>query len=57
MSLLTVVCCQVEVPALGLSLVQGSPSKCGVSDCDYEASTMGKTLPTWGSCAMKKKDM
>ena len=28
----TVVCCQVEVSAMGLSLIQRSPTKCGVSN-------------------------
>jgi hypothetical protein len=31
LSLLSVVCCQVEVPASGWSLVQSSPTECGVS--------------------------
>ena len=34
MSLVSVVCCQVEDCASGLSLVQGSPTECGVSECD-----------------------
>jgi hypothetical protein len=33
-----VVCFQVEVSAKGLSLVQRSPTECGVSECDREAS-------------------
>jgi hypothetical protein len=38
-SLLSVMCCKVEVSATGLSLVQGSPTECGVSKkCDREAS-------------------
>jgi hypothetical protein len=28
------VCCQVEVSATGRSLVQRSPTDCGVSECD-----------------------
>jgi hypothetical protein len=28
MSLVSVVCCQVEVPAMGRSLVQSSPTEC-----------------------------
>ena len=27
-------CCQVEVSATGRSLVQRSPTECGVSECD-----------------------
>jgi hypothetical protein len=36
--LVSVVCCQVEVSATGWSLVQRSPTECGVSECDREAS-------------------
>jgi hypothetical protein len=38
LSLVSVVCCQVEVSASGWSLVQRSPNECGVSECDREAS-------------------
>jgi hypothetical protein len=38
--LLCVVCCQVEVSAKSLSLVQMSPTEYGVSECDCEASIM-----------------
>jgi hypothetical protein len=39
LSLVSVVCCQVEVSATGWSLVQRSPTECGVSTkCDREAS-------------------
>jgi hypothetical protein len=38
LSLVNVVCCQVEVSAMSLSLVQRSPTECGVSECDREAS-------------------
>jgi hypothetical protein len=39
MSLVSVVCCQVEVSARGWSLVQRSPTECGVSKvCDRETS-------------------
>jgi hypothetical protein len=38
LSLVSVVCCQVEVFATGWSLVQRSPTDCGVSKkCDHEA--------------------
>ena len=36
LSLMSVVCCQVEVSASGCSLVQKSPTVCGVSECDRE---------------------
>ena len=39
LSVVSVVCCQVEVSATGWSLVQRSPTECGVSKvCDGEAS-------------------
>ena len=36
-SVVSVVCCQVEVSVSGWSLVQGSPTECGVSECDRES--------------------
>jgi hypothetical protein len=39
LSLVSVVCCQVQVSATGWSLVQRSPTECGVSKvCDCETS-------------------
>jgi len=46
MSLESVACCRVEVSASGWSLVQSSPTDCGVSECDREASTMRRPWPT-----------
>jgi hypothetical protein len=43
------VCCQVEVSVTGLSPVQGSPTECGVSECDSETSTVKRPVPT-GDC-------
>jgi len=40
LSLVNVVCCQMEVSASGRSLVQRSSAECGVSECDREASTL-----------------
>ena len=37
-SVLSIVCCRVEVSATGCSLVQRSPTVCGVSVSDCEAS-------------------
>jgi hypothetical protein len=37
-ALMSVVFCQVEVSASALSLVQGSPTEGGVSECNREAS-------------------
>jgi hypothetical protein len=39
-SVVSVVCCQGEVSGWGWSLVQRSPTECGVSECDREASIM-----------------
>jgi hypothetical protein len=38
MSVVSVVCCQVEVSTSDRSLVQRNPTECGVSECDREAS-------------------
>jgi hypothetical protein len=42
----SVECCEVEVSASGWSLVQRSPTECGVSECDHESSIMRRPLPT-----------
>jgi hypothetical protein len=55
LSVVSVVCCQVEVSASGWSLVQRSPTECGVSECDREASTMKRPWPTRGCRAIEKK--
>jgi hypothetical protein len=47
-----VVCCRVEVSASGLSLIQWSPTECGVSECDSEASAIRRSWPNRGGCAM-----
>jgi hypothetical protein len=56
LSLVSVVCCQVEVSASGWSLVQSSPTECRVSECDREASIMRKPWPTRDCCAMGKRE-
>jgi hypothetical protein len=39
LSLVVVMCCQVEVSERGRSLIQSSPTECGVSSgCDREAT-------------------
>jgi hypothetical protein len=53
MSLVSVVCCQVQVCASGWSLVQRSPTECGVSECDREASIMRRFWPIRGCRAIK----
>jgi hypothetical protein len=50
--LVNVVCCQVEVPALGWSLVQRSRTECGVCECDREAGIM-RPWPTRDCCTME----
>jgi len=37
-TVVSVVCCQVEVSGKGRSLVHRSPTECGVSGCDHETS-------------------
>jgi hypothetical protein len=54
---LSVVCCQVEVSSSGWSLVQESPTDCGVSECDREAWIMRRPYPTRGCCAMGGKKL
>jgi hypothetical protein len=44
-SLVSIVCCLVEVSATGWSLVQRSRTECGVSECDCEASKMRRSRP------------
>jgi hypothetical protein len=48
MSRVSVVCCQIEVSATGLSPVQRSPTSCGVPERDRESSTMRRP------CAVEK---
>jgi hypothetical protein len=45
LSLVSVVCCQVEVSATGRSLVQRSPTDCGVSEWNVETSTRRRPWP------------
>ena len=53
-SLASFVCCQAEVSASGLSLVQRGPSNCGASECGREASIIRKPWPTGGLSFHKK---
>jgi hypothetical protein len=41
-----VLCCQVEVSVTGRSLVQRSPTECGVPYCHFETSTMRRARRT-----------
>jgi hypothetical protein len=53
LSLVSVVCCKVEVSASGCSLVQKIPTKCSASECVREAAIMRRLWPTRGCCAME----
>jgi len=52
LSCVSVMCFQVEVYVMGWSLVQKSPTDCGVSACDPEALLVRSLWPTRGCCAM-----
>jgi hypothetical protein len=54
MSVVSVVCCQVEVSATSWSLVRRSPIECGMSECDREAPTLRRPWPTGGSWPWKE---
>jgi hypothetical protein len=45
LSLVSVVCCMLEVSAMGRSLVRRSLTECGVSKCDLPTSVMRGTRP------------
>ena len=52
LSFVSVVCCQVEVSASSLSLIQRSRTK---SECDCETLIMRRLRPSRGCCAMGGK--
>ena len=52
----SVVCCQVDVSASSCSPVQRSPTECGAFESGSDASIMGRTWPTGGSCALGRKN-
>jgi hypothetical protein len=54
LSFVSVLCCQID-SASDWPLVQKSPTKCGVSECDCEASIMRRPWPTRGCCVIEKK--
>jgi hypothetical protein len=55
MSLVSVVCCKIEVSAAGRSLVQRSPTDCGcINVCDLETSRIWWPWPALGCCARGK---
>ena len=53
LSAMSVVCCQVEVSATGRSLVQRSPTDCGVPECD-RGTSWRVPWPSMGCWAMRK---
>ena len=46
LSPVSVVCCQVDVSATGRAPVHRSPTECGGSERDHEASKMRRLWPT-----------
>ena len=54
--LVSVVCCQVEVAVTGRSIVQRSPTKCGVSEFDRETSQR-RPRPTGAVEPRRKKHL
>jgi hypothetical protein len=53
LSLVNIVCCQVEVSASVSSLVQRSPTEYGGSECDREAFTMSRSWPARVYCSIE----
>ena len=45
LSVVSVVHCKVEVSAMGRSLVQRSPTKCGASECDLKTAKINRPRP------------
>jgi hypothetical protein len=56
-SLVGVVCCQVEVSAASLPLIQRISTEFGVSDCDLETSTRRRPRPEYGCWATGTKKL
>jgi len=54
MSMLSVVCCQVEVSGTSWSFIQRSPTECGVFECDLKTWRMRRPWPALGRKAMEK---
>jgi hypothetical protein len=57
MSVVSDVCCMVEISELGRTLVRRSTIESGVSECDGGDSIMMMTWPTRGCCAMERRRM
>jgi hypothetical protein len=54
LSLVIVVCFQVQISATSRSLVQICPAECGVSECESDASKIRTPWPNGAPCAMEK---
>jgi len=46
LSVVSALCCPVEVSVMGQSLMQGSPTECGESEHDPKTSKMRRPWPT-----------
>ena len=59
MFVVSVVCCQIEVSATSRSLVQRSPTDCGVSLCVISKNLKNEeaTAHDWAASAIKKNDI
>jgi len=57
LSVVNVVYCQVEIFALGWSLVWRSPTNCGVCKFDHESPIMRNPWPTRGCYTMENKNV
>jgi hypothetical protein len=55
LSVVIVACRAVEVPTSDWSLVQGSVTECGVSECDRENSIMMRPRPEDGPKCQRMK--
>jgi hypothetical protein len=55
LSLVSVVCYQVQFSATGRSFVQRSPTECDVCVCDLETWIMTWPRPEYGCCATGRK--
>jgi hypothetical protein len=56
-SLVSVMCLQIDVSASSSSLVQWSPIECGVSECDRVVSIMRRSWLTGGSCTVERGEL
>jgi len=56
-SYVSVMCCQVDVSASSLTLVQRSPTECGVSEYDRVVSIIRRPWPSRGCCAIDGKKL